>query len=105
MVYKFILIISAEVGVMTGGMTTCPIFIFISCTIYTQIIGKKHKANFLSVADQFSQTVKQMGGSATPWQKAYMNYRVWDYQTQQPLKVGVPEPEAAGAYAWLLYRL
>lgn len=30
-------------------------------------------------------------------------HELQDYQTQQPLKVGVPEPEAAGAYAWLLY--
>jgi len=61
------------------------------------------QSQFLSIADQFAHAVKLMGGSAIPWQKAYMNYRAWDFQTLQPLSVGVPEPEAAGAYGWLLY--
>ena len=44
-----------------------------------------------------------MGGSATPWTRAFMDYRAWDFLHMQPNADGVHEPEAAGAYAWLLY--
>ena len=58
---------------------------------------------FNSVADQFAAAVRAMGGSDTPWSPAYMNYRAWDFVDMQPNDQGVPEPEAAGAYAWVLY--
>ncbi|MFN0035284.1 MAG: laminin G, partial [Saprospiraceae bacterium] len=58
---------------------------------------------FVSVADRFLESVRTLGGSATPWQKANMNYRAFNFQTQQPNATSVPEPEAAGAYAWVLY--
>jgi hypothetical protein len=32
-----------------------------------------------------------------------MNYRAWDFSDMQPLDEGVTEPEAAGAFAWILY--
>lgn len=58
---------------------------------------------FHQVADRMSAAVKAMGGSATPWTRASMNYRAWDFLHMQPNPDGVHEPEAAGAYAWLLY--
>jgi hypothetical protein len=58
---------------------------------------------FTSIADQWLKAVETMGGSATPWQKAAMNYRGWYLSTMTPYKTGVTEPEAAGAIAWLLY--
>jgi hypothetical protein len=66
-------------------------------------IGGDADFQFTSVADRFLGAVRGMGGSATPWQKAYMNYRAWNFMTMQPNAAGVPEPEAAGAYAWVLY--
>jgi len=56
-----------------------------------------------SVAEQWLRAVEKMGGSATPWARPYMNYRGWDLATMSPYNVGVKEPEAAGAIAWLLY--
>ncbi|MCC6461765.1 MAG: laminin G [Saprospiraceae bacterium] len=58
---------------------------------------------FLAVADRFLASVQALGGSATPWQKANMNYRAFNFKTMQPNANGVKEPEAAGAYAWVLY--
>ncbi|NOZ61689.1 MAG: laminin G [Calditrichaeota bacterium] len=58
---------------------------------------------FRLVADRWLEAVKKMGGQATPWQRPYMNYRAWSLSTMSPLTVGVKEPEAAGAIAWILY--
>jgi hypothetical protein len=58
---------------------------------------------FLSIANTFSASIKAMGGSDAPWQKAYMNYRAWKFKSMQPNASGVPEPEAAGSMAWVLY--
>ena len=58
---------------------------------------------FQSVADQWLRAVEAMGGSTTPWAVPSMNYRAWSLATMTPLRSGVPEPEAAGAIAWLLY--
>lgn len=58
---------------------------------------------FHQVADRMSGAVQAMGGSATPWTRAFMDYRAWDFLNMQPNADGVHEPEAAGAYAWLLY--
>jgi hypothetical protein len=58
---------------------------------------------FNAIADRFLTAVQTMGGSATPWHKANMDYRAWNFKTMQPNANGVHEPEAAGAYAWLLY--
>jgi len=55
------------------------------------------------IADQMHEAVVAMGGKATPWTKAFMDYRAWDFLHMQPNPNGVHEPEAAGAYAWLLY--
>ncbi|MFA4839576.1 MAG: hypothetical protein WC703_08885 [Candidatus Neomarinimicrobiota bacterium] len=66
---------------------------------------------FTSVADQWLKAVETMGGDATPWKKAAMNYRGWYLSTMRPYTTSVDfppffrltEPEAAGAIAWLLY--
>ena len=58
---------------------------------------------FHSIAEKFLASVRVLGGSDTPWQKANFDYRAFNFQTMQPNPNGVHEPEAAGAYAWLLY--
>ena len=58
---------------------------------------------FRSVADRWLEAVTAMDGSDTPWHQAYMDYRAWALSSMTPLTVGVREPEAAGAVAWLLY--
>lgn len=57
-----------------------------------------------TVASQWALAVDGMGGSATPWAIPYMNYRAWNMSTMSPHDAGVPEPEAAGAIAWILYQ-
>lgn len=66
-------------------------------------MGGEAELQFISVADRMLEAVKAMGGSATPWQPAYMNYRAWKFKTMEPHPGGVKEPEAAGAFAWLLH--
>ncbi len=58
---------------------------------------------FTTVADQWLYCVNQLGGSTTPWAVPNMNYRAFNLATGMPLTTGVPEPEAAGSIAWLLY--
>jgi hypothetical protein len=58
---------------------------------------------FRSVADRWLGCVKSLGGSATPWTVPEMNYRSFNLATGLPLTTGVPEPEAAGSIAWILY--
>ena len=58
---------------------------------------------FTKVADRWLEAIEVMGGSSTPWQKPYMNYRAFNLITMTPYSSGVPEPEAAGALAWILY--
>ncbi len=66
-------------------------------------VGGDADYQFTTIADRFHGAVKAMGGSAAPWQKPYMNYRAWNFKTNQANTTSVPEPEAAGAYAWVLY--
>jgi hypothetical protein len=66
-------------------------------------VGGDEDFQFISVADRFAEAVRAMGGSDTPWQQAYMNYRAWKFVQMEPNAGGVKEPEAAGAYAWVLY--
>lgn len=58
---------------------------------------------FTAIADQFAEAVRGMDGSDTPWQRASMNYRAYDFLNEVPNEVGVPEPETAGSMAWVLY--
>lgn len=63
----------------------------------------KFNTQFISVAEQWYSAVVAMGGSSNPWNIPYMNYRGWHFEEMQPNTEGVPEPEAAGAIAWILY--
>ena len=56
-----------------------------------------------TLAKQWLSATALMGGSTTPWKAPYMNYRAWSMSTKTPLEIGVKEPEAAGAIAWILY--
>jgi len=58
---------------------------------------------FTTVADKFLTATQKMGGSATPWSQANMNYRAWNFKTMEGNANGVKEPEAAGTFGWLLY--
>ncbi len=58
---------------------------------------------FVRVADRWLEAVRTMGGSSTPWAVPEMGYRAWSLGLMEPLASGVPEPEAAGALAWILY--
>lgn len=58
---------------------------------------------FVQVADRWLSAVVAMGGKDTPWEVPEMNYRAWNLKLMEPLDEGVPEPEAAGALAWILY--
>ncbi len=66
-------------------------------------LGSEANLQFTTIADRFLEAVRAMGGSDAPWEPAYMNYRAWKFKTMQPNANGVKEPEAAGAYAWVLY--
>lgn len=66
-------------------------------------IGGEADAQFVQVADRFLEAVKGMGGNDAPWEPAFMDYRGWKFKTMEPNPNGVHEPEAAGAYAWVLY--
>lgn len=61
------------------------------------------EVQFTSVAKSWFGAVKAMGGGNTPWKVPEMNYRAWNLKLMEPLTEGVPEPEAAGALAWLMY--
>ena len=58
---------------------------------------------FPIVAKRWLDAVKTMGGSSTPWQIPYMNYRAFNLMNMTPYASGVVEPEAAGAISWILY--
>ena len=58
---------------------------------------------FTTVADQWLRAVEVLGGGTTPWQIPYMNYRGFSLSTMSPGSTSWPEPESAGAIAWLLY--
>ena len=72
--------------------------------LYSQYPSVGHFANqFTDVANRWLDAIEVMGGSTTPWQNAYMNYRAFNLLTMTPYSLDVPEPEAAGALAWILY--
>jgi hypothetical protein len=59
---------------------------------------------FTRIADRFLEAVRAMGGTDTPWDQAFMDYRAWNFIEMQPNASGVHEPEAAGTFAWILYQ-
>ncbi len=71
--------------------------------LYSTSMNAETDLQFNSIADRFLEAVRAMGGNDTPWKTAYMNYRAWKFKTMQPNANGVKEPEASGAYAWVLY--
>lgn len=66
-------------------------------------MGGEAELQFTAIAGRFLEAVRAMGGADAPWSPAYMNYRAWKFSTMEPNSNGVPEPEAAGAFAWALY--
>jgi len=58
---------------------------------------------FTHVADRWLNCVNQLDGSTKPWTLPNMNYRAFNLITGLPMATGVPEPEAAGSIAWILY--
>ena len=66
-------------------------------------LGSEADWQFEMIASRFQEAVRAMGGHDAPWAPAYMNYRAWKFKTMAPNASGVPEPEAAGAFAWVLY--
>ncbi len=58
-----------------------------------------------AIANRWALCIKSLGGSETPWTAPQMNYRAFNFQTLKPLTTGVPEPEAAGAIAWILFHI
>ncbi len=62
------------------------------------------KSQFTIVPDRWLKATKAMGGSSTPWHLPNMDHRAWKLSTMTPNDVGVHEPEAAGAIAWLMYQ-
>ena len=66
-------------------------------------LGGEADLQISSIANQFLTAVRAMGGSDAPWKPAFMDYRAWKFKTMQPNANGVHEPEAAGAFAWVLY--
>lgn len=66
-------------------------------------MGGEADQQFMTIADRMLEAVQAMGGQDAPWEPAFMNYRAWNFKTMEPNTTSVPEPEAAGAFAWLLY--
>lgn len=57
-----------------------------------------------TIADRQLDVLFKLGGSMNPWLYPDMNHRAFNLLTGKPLSTGVPEPEAAGAIAWILYQ-
>lgn len=56
------------------------------------------------LAGQWLKAVQAMGGTDAPWKPAKMYYRAWRMSDMTPTISDVPEPESAGAIAWILYQ-
>lgn len=79
------------------------VFFYQLCDLYPPTPGSEAASQFESVAERFLASVRALGGSEAPWQKGNFDYRAFNFLTMQPNPNGVHEPEAAGAYAWVLY--
>lgn len=66
-------------------------------------MGGEAEQQFSLIAANMLEAVQAMGGSAAPWSVPFMTYRAWKFETMEPNIPGVPEPEAAGVFSWLLY--
>lgn len=81
---------------------TMPNVFFIQLYALYPDMGDFH-VQLMALADRWLEAVNHMGGSTTPWSVPEMNYRAFDLRTMKPNNSGVPEPEAAGAIAYILY--
>jgi len=79
------------------------VYFYQICDLYVPAPGSEAEIQFLSIADRFLASVRALGGGETPWQKGNFDYRAFNFKTMLPNPNGVHEPEAAGAYAWVLY--
>lgn len=79
------------------------VYFYQICALYPPAPGSIADQQFTRVADRLTASVRVLGGSDTPWQKGNFDYRAFNFNTMQPNPNGVHEPEAAGAYAWVLY--
>jgi hypothetical protein len=79
------------------------VYFYQLCDLYPPAPGSEAERQFRSVADRFYASAVALGGSETPWSKGNFDYRAFNFATMQPNPNGVHEPEAAGAYAWILY--
>ena len=66
-------------------------------------VTREFNNQFTTIADRWLQAVYAMGGTTTPWKIPGMNYRAWSFSTMTPNASGVPEPEASGSIAWIMY--
>ena len=67
-------------------------------------IDADFNAQFTTIADRELNVLYALGGKLDPWQAPNMNYRAFNLITNVPNATSVPEPEAAGSIAWLLYQ-
>ncbi|MFA3784100.1 LamG-like jellyroll fold domain-containing protein [Melioribacteraceae bacterium 4301-Me] len=77
------------------------VFFYQLYTLYKNV--EDYDYQFRTIADRFLEVVRLSGGGTTPWKIPDFNYRGWDFVNMQPYKIGVVEPEAAGAIGWILY--
>jgi hypothetical protein len=62
------------------------------------------RARIPVVAGRWRAAVTAMGGNTAPWSLANVNHRAFNLLTMKPYNyANYPEPEAAGAIAWILY--
>ena len=78
------------------------IFFLQLSSLYPQ--SGEFRSQMIAVADRWLQAIRAMGGSTTPWGIANIQHRAFALASMTPNNSGVPEPEAAGAIAWILYR-
>ena len=62
------------------------------------------QSQFTTIADRELNVLYALGGKLNPWKAPNMNYRAFNLLTNTPNATSVPEPEAAGSIAWLLYQ-
>lgn len=79
------------------------VYFYQLCDLYPPAPGSERERQFKSVAERFASSVRALGGSDAPWKKGNFDFRAFNFQTMQPNPNGVHEPEAAGAYAYVLY--
>ena len=57
---------------------------------------------FVTLANQWRRVVSALGGSATPWEPGFFDYRSFRIRDLEPVASGVHQPEAAGAIGYVL---